>query len=551
MQSQLAVIMFADVVGYSAMMEDDQEKTVGQIRALKSTYLEPVAVQHGGRVLKRLGDGWIIAFNSISACVDCAMDVQNTLQTIPDLRLRIGCHFGDIMEDDDDVYGGGLNIAERIQAEAPPGGLMVSEDMARQLSGARSEAMRDAGLFRLKNIAQPVRLFQWRPVQRDIGAPDEVTSIAIGAIDYAPLDDETRAVAGDLREQLFVRMSRRAGIVVYDAVSKPVDNATYDLRSRLRISGGRGRFSLTLVLRADGRPVWSESYDRDTQDIFDFCDVVLERAEADLRLQTNAFDGDRLAHIPDEELSISELRARAANLYYRMSYEDWSRGLALMKRATAMNPNDGVALSMRAEGEIMLHAARYETMPETLVTKLARSMDTAIEQSPGSDYVYWARGIFRINCLGDIAGARSDLLQSRRLNPAYMEAHELDGHIAMLEGNYSSAADCFDRLIERQTHNPLLPYRQYLRAVALYCAGRFEEAAALARLAADARPKDRMLLIFVSMACDAASDTDTAANLRTRSEDLPPAPSICARRPVLPPEQEGLYEALLQAYRAG
>ena len=163
MQSQLAVIMFADVVGYSAMMEVDQERTVNQIRALKNTYLEPVAVQHGGRVLKRLGDGWIIAFNSISACVDCAMDVQNTLQTIPDLRLRIGCHFGDIMEDDDDVYGGGLNIAERIQAEAPPGGLMVSEDMARQLSGTQSEAMRDAGVFRLKNIAQPVRLFQWRP----------------------------------------------------------------------------------------------------------------------------------------------------------------------------------------------------------------------------------------------------------------------------------------------------------------------------------------------------------------------------------------------------
>jgi class 3 adenylate cyclase/tetratricopeptide (TPR) repeat protein len=544
MQSKLAVIMFADIVGYTAMMEADQARAVANVRALKTEFLEPVAIRHGGRVLKRLGDGWIIAFEAIAACVACAMEVQTAMNGLPDVALRIGCHFGDIVEDHDDVYGNGLNVAERIQAESPPGGLMVSEDVYRQLSGGHADALKDAGVFRLKNISQPVRLYQWRPA-RAVGAnAGEATSIAVAAMEFAPQTEETAALAGDLRDQLFIRLSRRVGIVVYDAVAKTPENATYDLRSRLRVSSGRGRLSLTLVLRADGRPVWSESYDRDTGDIFDFCDVVLERAEADLRLQTNAFDGNRLAHIPDDALSVSELRARSANLYYSMSYDNWAHGLVLMERAIALNPLDGIALSMRAEGEVMLHAARYEDLTEPLLADLAKGLDLAVEQSPGSDYVYWARGIFRINCLKDSAAAKLDLSQSRRLNPAYSEAHELEGHISMLDGDFAKAAACFDRLIERQTHNPLLPYRQFLRAAALFCAGRFDEATTQARLAADARPSDRLLHAFVALSAEAAGESRIADHFRSKAATLTPAPSICARRLVLPDDHAELTDVL-------
>jgi TolB-like protein len=454
------------------MMQADQEKTVGHVRALRETHREPVVHKHGGRVLKRLGDGWIIAFGSISACVDCAMDVQGRMQSVKGVELRIGCHFGDIVEEDEDIYGSGVNIAERIQTEAPPGGFMVSEDVVRQLSGSRAEAMKDAGVFSLKNILQPVRLFQWRPAQQRGGNIGAATSIAVAAIDHAPLDAETAALAGDLRDQLIVRMSRRVGVEVYDAASRPVEEATYDLRSRLRVSGQRGRFSLSLVLRENGRPVWSESYDRSTEDIFDFCDVVLERAEADLRLQTNAFDGDRLADIPDDALSVSELRARAANLYYRVTYESWTHGRDLMNRALTMNPADGIAICMRIEAEIMLAYARYEHVSDDLIDRFARDLDKAVEDLPGSDYVFWTRGTFRAHCVGDIAGARADLANTKRINPAYMEAHELEGHILMAEGNHLAASERFDLLLHRQTHNPMIPYRLFLKACALYCAER-------------------------------------------------------------------------------
>ena len=135
MHSQLAVLMFADIVGYSAMMEADQDQTIDAVRSLRLEMLEPAVGAHAGRVLKRLGDGWIISFTSVSACVDCAMSLQAKLQTETELKLRIGAHIGEIVSDGEDFYGSGLNIAQRIEAEAPPGGLMVSEDLFRQLSG--------------------------------------------------------------------------------------------------------------------------------------------------------------------------------------------------------------------------------------------------------------------------------------------------------------------------------------------------------------------------------------------------------------------------------
>lgn len=122
MKSQLAVLMFVDIVGYSSMMEQDQQRAIGYVQELKSTLLEPVAIRHDGEVLKRLGDGWIISFGSVASAVECGMEVLSNLCSHSELKLRIGCHIGEIIQDTDDIYGTGLNVAQRIQAEAPPGG---------------------------------------------------------------------------------------------------------------------------------------------------------------------------------------------------------------------------------------------------------------------------------------------------------------------------------------------------------------------------------------------------------------------------------------------
>jgi TolB-like protein len=536
--------MFVDLVGYSAMMTRDQESAIGYVRELKTQHLEPIAVEHDGEILKRMGDGWIIAFPSVSAAVDCAYRVQTGLRDNRSIKLRIGCHIGEIVEDEDDFYGAGLNIAQRIQTEAPPGGLMISEDLYRQLSDERRKGLSDAGTFNLKNISQPVRLYQWRPTPGVSRKLDDVPAIAVQPIQFAPADAETESVAGDIRDQLIVRMSRRKGVMVFDGSAKATDEATYDLRARLRMSGGKGRLTLTLLLRDEGRPVWSETYEAPTEDVFRFCDEVLELAEGDLRLQTNAFDGDRLASLADDDLSVSELRARAANEFYKVTTESWTRGLSLMERALALNPLDGVSLAMRAEGQIMLHASRYEVMSPDLVETLVSDLDTAVMQVPRSDYVFWTRGLVRLTLLDDISGARSDLQRSIEVNPAYLENYELDGHIKMRQGEFESADAAFSRLIERGAQNPLQPYRLFLRGVARFCVGNYEGSERDAAAAADLRPNEAGHLKLRSLALRQMGRPEEAERFSSLAQKLSTAPMITTRRPVLPPEFGWLSDEL-------
>lgn len=543
MQSRLTILMFADLVGYSALMEKDHDAAVAAIRDLKERSLEPVAAEHGGEVLKRLGDGWIIEFPSVAAALDSAMAAQERLAGHQTIRLRIGLHVGEVAKEADDFYGAGVNIAQRIQTEAPPGGVMLSEDMFRQLPAAKAEALTDAGTFSLKNIAQPVRLYQWRPSAPAARRVGDVASIAVGMIAATPVDEETRAIAEDIREQLVIRMSRRQGIKIIDATAKAAE-AVYDLRGRLRLAGGRGRLSLTLLLREEGRPIWSENYDGDASDIFAFCDDILEAAEGDLRVQTNAFEGDRLAHLPDDELSVSELRARAANYFYKMTMEGWTYGRDLMERAARLNPEDAVGLAMRAESRIMVTMARHEPLTGEQREEMARDLDFAVEHAPRSDYVFWTRGFFRVSIESDLAGARSDLRRAKELNPAYLENHELEAMILLMEEDFAGAAEAFGRLTSRGASNIMLPYRLYLKAVARLCAGDGAGAAEDAAHAADFNPNVRGLRILQALALEKAGQTEAAAKARAAADRLASAPAIVARRLNLPPAYEWVNEAL-------
>lgn len=544
MRSRITTLMVVDMVGYSSMMNANQEAAINAVRELKQDRLEPVLDDFGGEVLKRMGDGWIVAFASIKSALDSAIQVQTNLYDHPTIKLRVGCHLGEIVEDDDDFYGTGVNIAQRIQTEAPPGGVMVSEDFYRQLSTEQSAVLSDAGAFNLKNISQPVRLFQWRPALGSKGKSGEVPSIAVQSFDHAPVDPEIEALAADLRDQLIVRVSRRKGVSVFDASAKLIEAATYDLRGRVRIAGGRGRLTVTLISRADARPVWSQTYEARTEDVFAFCDTVMEQAEGDLRLQTNAFDGDRLASLPVEDLSVSELRARAANEFYKVTVESWEEALALIERAISLSPLDGMARCMRVEAQLMLYGACYESMPDDIRKRCEDDLNTAVMQLPKSDYVIWARANFRLAVQDDASGARADLKRGRQLNPAYLENHELEGQILLREGDFVGADAAFSRLVERGEQDPLQPYRLFMRGVARYCNGNFQGAAEDASVAHDMRPNEAGHLKLRAMALTEMQLHEQAEACLHAAQNLSQAPMMTTKPPVLPPECRWVLDRL-------
>lgn len=541
MEERVSHLLMADLVDYSRTMENDRDHAIGMIRDLRDTHLEPVAARFDGTLLKRMGDGWIFEFHSDSAAVETALQVQRGLALHETIRLRIACHSGNLVRDHADFYGPSVNLAQRILTEAPPGGVMVSQQLFQQLPLALSGGFRDAGSFRLKNIAAPVTLYQWRPDEVSGQRLDEVPGIALEPFGFAPDDSDTRAAAEDLREQLMVRLSRRTGIRVLDDSAGQARNATYMLRGRLRIVGKRARLSLAMVLTADSRTVWSQNYEGDPSDIFAFCDDVIEKADVDLRLHINAFDGERVAHLPEDRLSLSELRSHAASAFYRATMEGYEEGQRLMQRAERLAPEDPMTISMLAEATILLARARHQVIAADWAITFEQRLNLAIELAPRSDYAIWTRGLFRLQVLNDPEGAASDLRRVLTLSPSYVPGLEVLGQIEMASGRFMDAEIHLQRAVALSESDTLLPYRLFLLAVACCCLTRYGDAADHLERAIQLR--SRVFALRALRAIVKKLNENSAVPPAPEIEG-PKLPSILAPQLVLPPEFAWLNEAM-------
>lgn len=491
MRRRLAVILMADMVDYTSAMESDQADTIGLIRELRQKWLEPEAVKRGGEVLKRLGDGWIFAFHSVTDAVETGQSVQSALAFHERIQLRIAVHLGEIVEDEADMYGAGINIAARLQTEAPPGGVMISEDLRRQLDDRLSEGFSDAGTFQLKNVAFPVTGFQWRPAKQQTRRVDAVPVIAVEEVKSVPDTRETRDAGADLQDQLVHTLSRRTGVRVLASDDSAESGATYSLRCRLRTRGTAARITSSLVRRGDRQVTWSRVFEGDAQDLLEVMDRAAEQLSDALRLQINAFDGERLADLPDSQLSASELRTRAALLIYRTTIVDYLRAVDLLERALRLDPLNPSGLAMWSEAQLCVLEAHYRNADADLLKRITESSFRAVQLSPRSDYPWYVRALIRARLKGDIEGARKDVERLTQLNPGYALGMEARGYIELIAGNWEAACNSLTDAAVRSEDDPYLPYRLYPLALARMMAGQADLALSAITEATELRPTCR------------------------------------------------------------
>jgi len=160
-QRRLAAILAADVVGYSRLMGEDQARTLEALRQLRKELFEPVVSKHNGTVVKRMGDGWIVKFASVSDAVDCAIKIHEGLAGHEVIRLRTGIHIGDVVFEEEDVFGDGVNVAARLEELAEPGEVLISDTAHQSLDGKAAAQFGDESSHQLKNIARAVQVWRW------------------------------------------------------------------------------------------------------------------------------------------------------------------------------------------------------------------------------------------------------------------------------------------------------------------------------------------------------------------------------------------------------
>jgi adenylate cyclase len=378
-ERRLAAILAADMVGFSAQMEVDETGTLARLRACRRDLIHPGVEKHHGRIIKTTGDGALMEFASVVDAVNFAVEFQqaaaarNAETDAPPMEFRIGVNLGDVIVEEGDVYGDGVNVAARLEPLAEPGGVLVSAavvDHARDQSVATFE---EAGERRLKNISRPVRVFRVvtgvETARR--AAPAEFTedrpSIAVLPFENMGSSEEDEFLADGLTEDILTGLSKfkelfvtsRTSAFAYKGRSVSLPEVAADLGVRyvlegsVRRAGPRVRVTAQLIdARGGDRHVWAQRYDRQIEDIFELQDELTSAIVATLPGRIEAAAHERAAAKKPENLAAYELLLAGKQLHHRASRDlDPAANLqaaAYLKRATELAPNYAHAWAWRA-----------------------------------------------------------------------------------------------------------------------------------------------------------------------------------------------------------
>ena len=321
------------------MMAMDEFGTINAIRRLHEETISPIAARHGGRVVKTMGDGFLLEFASAVASVEAAVGIQRALDKIngdaPEdrsLRLRIGIHVGDIVFEGDDIFGDGVNVAARIEPLAQPGGIGISDEAYRQVRDRVAIEWTDGGAQQLKNISHRMRIWHWNgaPNSKNVfvpvePAPTEMPSVAVLPFDNMSNDPEQDYFADGMTEDLITDLSKISGLFVVARNStfafkgQAVDIPTVARRlgvanvieGSVRKMGGRVRINVQLIDAATGGHLWAERYDGSLDSVFELQDAVSREVVSALSVRLTPSESKRLCHVHTTNLEAYELFVQA------------------------------------------------------------------------------------------------------------------------------------------------------------------------------------------------------------------------------------------------
>ena len=327
---KIAAILVADVVGYSRLVGADEDRTLAQLRALRSDLIDPAIAAHRGHVVKRTGDGSLIEFRSVVDAVRCAIEVQTAMVkrnagVSPDKRIefRVGIHLGDVVEEaDGDLMGDGVNIAARLEGICKPGAICLSEQAYWQVKGRLDLAVTDLGPTQLKNIAEPLRVYSLEVGQPAHAKPAPTPApeksapprLSIVVLPFANIggDPEQEYFVDGVTESLTTDLSRiRRAVVIarntaFTYKGKPPDvktigrelNVRYVLEGSVQRGGNRLRVNVQLIDAETGSHLWAERFDKPLGDLFDMQDEIVARLAGALNAQLAAAEARRAEQAP-------------------------------------------------------------------------------------------------------------------------------------------------------------------------------------------------------------------------------------------------------------
>jgi adenylate cyclase len=509
-ERRLAAILAADVAGYSRLMGVDDVATLQALKAHRREVVDPAIAAHNGRIVKTTGDGMLVEFASAVDAVNCAIAVQNSMADRnateingrPRIVFRIGINVGDIIIDNDDIFGDGVNVAARVEAECEPGGVFLSANVFEQVRGKTSFAFDDLGERHLKNIERSTRVYSARigepqaVVQTDeqlstgksLSLPDK-PSIAVLPFQNMSGDPEQEYFADGMVEDIITALSRFKSLFViarnstFTYKGKALDikqvgrelGVRYVLEGSVRKAGNRVRITGQLIEAATDRHVWADKFDGALEDIFDLQDQVTMSVVGLIAPRLEQAEIERAKHKPTDRLDSYDFYLRGTELVSTRTLAPLPEALELFKKAFERDPDYAAAYAMAAWTILLQQSISGVPLTAEMRAEAIRLADLGSRR--GSDDAFaLARSGHVLTYLGHQYDRGASMVeQAVALNQNLAVAWHSRGWVSLMCCEDERAIESFERMIRLSPLDPLRVRAWGGSSFALFALGRYED----------------------------------------------------------------------------
>ncbi len=518
MQRRLAAILAADVVAYSRLMDEDEAGTLAALKEHRRALIDPAIARHNGRLVKLMGDGALVEFASVVDAIACAAEIQEAMvgrnAGVAEARritFRIGINLGDVIVEGEDIYGGGVNVAARLEGLAEPGGICVSGTAYDTAHDKLDLAFESLGEQQVKNIDRPVRTYR---VVLDGGSGGGVSAAgpsptlapalelpdkpSLAVLPFANMSAEPDQdfFADGISEDIITELSKfhtlfviaRNSSFAFKGQSVDVKEVSaklgvrYIVEGSVRRAGSRVRITAQLIDAVDDSHIWAERYDRDLEDIFAVQDEVTRAIVSAIEPQLASSERQRARRKPTENLGAWECYQRGLWHLHQYRAEDAEEAISFLQRAIDLDPTFASAhagLAFVLYYKVILGFS--EDRPGDLAAAYAAGT-TAVRLDDNDPFAHVALG--RVHTArGEHDKAIERCNRAIALNPNYASAYFGRAHSLWMSGRPTEAVLSHDEAMRLSPRDPLLWAFQASKAIALILLERYEEALNYARMA--------------------------------------------------------------------
>jgi adenylate cyclase len=567
-ERRLAAILAADVAGYSRLMEADEEGTLRRLRALRAEVIDPKIAAHRGRIVKTTGDGLLVEFASVVDAPRCAAEVQTAMADrnapMPSgrrIEFRIGINVGDIVVEDGDIFGDGVNVAARLEGLAEPGGICISARVQEDAAGRLDLAFEDMGEQTLKNIARPVRVFHAgrlaaEPHAPTLPSPASGVGLARGAAGPAAIppalplpdkpsiavlpfanlsgDPEQEYFADGMVEEIITALSRIRWLFVIARNSsftyrgQAVDvkqvgrelGVRYVLEGSVRKAGRRVRITAQLIDAITGTHLWADRFDGSLEEVFELQDRVAVSAAGVIEPTLQAAEIRRSTDRPTNDLTAYDLYLQALPHWNSLGKDRILRALDLLGQAIKRDPHYGPALALAASCHQILAANDWV---EDLETNRRKSIDLARQalQFAPDDPDSLAFAGFALGYFGEDINVGIELIERcLALNQSSARGWWCSGVLRNYAGQPDLAIEHFNNSLRLSPRNRTSPGPGL--GAAYFFSRRFDDAAAILAASLEQAPTFAMTYRLLASCYAHMSRLDEAREVIRRLRAITP-----------------------------